>query len=91
MYAKCKKELNKLNNSKDKMTRSEKATKKASNAKRKKLFLIIGTVALAVCLLLGLGGFVFYNHLMEDIRAHLDAGTFEEFYQQLAPRLDRRI
>ena len=55
-----------MNNSKDKMTRSEKATKKASNAKRKKLFLIIGTVALAVCLLLGLGGFVFYNHLMEN-------------------------
>ncbi len=55
-----------MKNSKDKMTRSEKAAKKASAAKRKKLILIIGSVALAVCLLLGLGGFMLYNHLMEN-------------------------
>ncbi len=55
-----------MKNSSHKMSRSEKATKKASNAKRKRLALIIGTVALAACILLGLGGFLLYNHMMEN-------------------------
>lgn len=33
----------------------------------------------------------FYNTLMEKIRAHLDAGTFESFYQANVGCLDRRI
>ena len=33
----------------------------------------------------------FYNHLMELIRAHLDAGTFTAFYQQYRTALDQRI
>lgn len=33
----------------------------------------------------------FYNTLMEKIRAHLDDGTFEDFYRENVGRLDRRI
>ncbi len=33
----------------------------------------------------------FYNHLMEDIRSRLDDGSFEAFYQEYIPQLDRRI
>ena len=33
----------------------------------------------------------FYNHLMELIRDHLDAGTFTEFYNQYKYVLDKRI
>ncbi len=32
----------------------------------------------------------FYNSLMEKIREHLDAGTFEEFYQKYVNVLDKR-
>ncbi len=66
MKGKNSKELNELENSYHKMTRSEKAAKKASNAKRKRVFLIVASIALAVCLLLGLGGFLLYNHYMEN-------------------------
>ena len=41
-----------------KMTRSEKAANKASGVNRQKRFLTIGAVALAACILLGLGGFL---------------------------------
>lgn len=33
----------------------------------------------------------FYNHLMEDIRSHLDAGSFTSFYDALMPCIDHRI
>lgn len=33
----------------------------------------------------------FYNTLMEKIRAHLDDGTFADFYRENVGRLDRRI
>ncbi len=33
----------------------------------------------------------FYNTLTERIRAHLDDGTFEDFYRENVGRLDRRI
>ena len=33
----------------------------------------------------------FYNHLMERIRAELDAGTFESFHDQYVTLLDIRI
>ena len=48
------------------MTRSEKAAKKASNSKRRNRILIICSVALVACLILGLGGFLLYNHFMEN-------------------------
>ena len=31
------------------------------------------------------------DYLMEKIRAHLDDGTFEDFYRENVGRLDRRI
>ena len=49
-----------------KMTRSEKAANKASGVNRQKRFLTIGAVALAACILLGLGGFLLYHYLMEN-------------------------
>ena len=51
-----------MENSSRKMTRSEKATKKASNSKQKRKILIICSVVLAACLIIGLGGFFFYNY-----------------------------
>ena len=33
----------------------------------------------------------FYNHLMERIRAELDAGTFESFHDRYVKLLDTRI
>ena len=33
----------------------------------------------------------FYNHLMEDIRTHLDSGTFLQFYYKYKDVLDKRI
>jgi len=33
----------------------------------------------------------FYNNLMQEIRDHLDAGTFTEYYRQYREILDRRI
>lgn len=49
-----------------KMTRSEKAAKKASGAKRKRLILILCSAALVTCLLLGVGGIFAYNYYMEN-------------------------
>ena len=33
----------------------------------------------------------FYNHLMENIRFHLDEGSFEQFYESCVGILDKRI
>lgn len=46
------------------MTRSEKATKKASDRKHKNRILIICSVILAACLVLGVGGFLLYSYFM---------------------------
>ena len=55
-----------MDNSSRKMTRSEKATKKAANSKQKRKILVICSVVLAVCLVLGIGGFFLYNHYMTN-------------------------
>ena len=55
-----------MKNSHPEMTRSEKATKKAFSALRKKQFLLIGCIALVACLVFGFGGFLLYNHYMEN-------------------------
>lgn len=55
-----------MKNSSQKMTRSEKAAKKASNGNRRTRILIICSVVLAACLVLGLGGFLLYNHYMAN-------------------------
>ena len=54
-------ELNQLENSSKKMSRSEKATQKAAS-KRKNRILIVCSIALACCLVLGIGGFFLYNY-----------------------------
>ena len=55
-----------MKNSSQKMTRSEKAAKKASNSKKRNRVLIICSVAVVACLILGLGGFLVYNHFMAN-------------------------
>lgn len=55
-----------MDNSSRKMTRSEKATKKAANSKQKRKILAICSVVLAVCLVLGIGGFFLYSHYMTN-------------------------
>ena len=50
-----------MENSSKKMSRSEKATQKAAS-KRKNRILIICSIALACCLVLGIGGFFLYNY-----------------------------
>ena len=55
-----------MDNSSRKMTRSEKATKKAANSKQKRKILVICSVVLAVCLVLGIGGFFLYSHYMTN-------------------------
>ena len=55
-----------MKNSSQKMTRSEKAAKKASNSKQRNRVLIICSVAVVACLILGLGGFLVYNHFMAN-------------------------
>lgn len=53
-------------NSSHKMTRSEKAAKKASGSNGKKKIIILSSIALVVCLVLGLGGYLGYNYIMEN-------------------------
>ena len=55
-----------LDKSSRKMTRSEKATRKAASSKQKRKILVICSVVLAVCLVLGIGGFFLYNHYMTN-------------------------
>ena len=55
-----------MDKSSRKMTRSEKATKKAASSKQKRKILVICSVVLAVCLVLGIGGFFLYNHYMTN-------------------------
>lgn len=55
-----------MENTSRKMTRSEKATKKAFNKKRKNRLLLICSIALAACLILGIGGFFLYNYFMAN-------------------------
>lgn len=61
-----KKEMKILDNSSRKMTRSEKATKKAASSKQKRKILVICSVMLAVCLVLGIGGFFLYSRYMTN-------------------------
>ena len=61
-----KKEMKILDKSSRKMTRSEKATKKAASSKQKRKILVICSVVLAVCLVLGIGGFFLYSHYMTN-------------------------
>lgn len=58
-------ELNQLENSSKKMSRSEKATQKATS-KRKNRILIICSIVLACCLVLGIGGFFLYNYYFSN-------------------------
>ena len=55
-----------MDKSSRKMTRSEKATRKAASSKQKRKILVICSVVLAVCLVLGIGGFFLYNHYMTN-------------------------
>ena len=55
-----------MNNSSHKMTRSEKAAGKAAKAKNKRLGLIIGSITLAACLLIGLCGLILYYYFTQN-------------------------
>ena len=66
MKSKNNKEIKELENSYNSMTRSQKATKRATDPNRKRFLLIVGSVVLALCLALGLGGFLLYSHLTKD-------------------------
>ncbi len=59
-----------------------------SRAYIRHLFKANEMLAMRLCVMHNL---YFYNTLMERIRAALDAGTFEEFYNRYIGVLDRRI
>ena len=64
------------------------ACRNYSRAYIRHLFKAGEMLAMRLCVLHNL---YFYNHLMEEIREHLDNGTFEEYRQQQSEVLGKRI